>query len=463
MFELELKQPTSKDKDEKWACGYFPKRVWYKSVEDERLLVKFNNCDAAFMSSLMVNLSSDVIMTNKTSFRLCSSACLEDHRCSAVSYNGEDGNCVFALNAFKFHRDGRAVMDFWNWNLLQFQRDGFKLSSTAATATFIGSRKCGIITSRVWNPEANYSWRNGCKFEADYFETIDIKNSNSSISPIKQCSELCFNNLGCAHFNVEKKVCVLIWEWVESVLLEETNEKKWFQLRFHDPAANLERVDPRQKSSLMSNCTFIDSYSPFINLKTVVITNNRSFISCKDKCLSDHRCVAFSYDSRDEKCFIPPAREEYLNRPLILYHRALLFPIFRIITTTVSSSSDSICAMIPDRLWKEFHLLPDEGDDTDEQYVWQENSDFDTSNNAVAHRQQFILDNNPHNVSSMMEWCASHCLNNPSCVHFNVDKNKNCFVLTNTSPLIERMAVEGGACGYFFDRPNIWTYKMMKR
>ena len=127
MFELELKQPTSKDKDEKWACGYFPKRVWYKSVEDERLLVKFNNCDAAFMSSLMVNLSSDVIMTNKTSFRLCSSACLEDHRCSAVSYNGEDGNCVFALNAFKFHRDGRAVMDFWNWNLLQFQRDGFKL------------------------------------------------------------------------------------------------------------------------------------------------------------------------------------------------------------------------------------------------------------------------------------------------------------------------------------------------
>ena len=227
MFEFELKQPSkSKDKDEKWACGYFPKRVWYKSVEDERLLVKFNNCDAAFMSSLMVNLSSDVIMTNKTSFRLCSSACLEDHRCSAVSYNGEDGNCVFALNAFKFHRDGRAVMDFWNWNLLQFQRDGFKLSSTAATATFIGSRKCGIITSRVWNPEANYSWRNGCKFEADYFETIDIKNSNSSISPIKQCSELCFNNLGCAHFNVEKKVCVLIWEWVESVLLEETNEKK---------------------------------------------------------------------------------------------------------------------------------------------------------------------------------------------------------------------------------------------
>ena len=59
MFELELKQPTSKDKDEKWACGYFPKRVWYKSVEDERLLVKFNNCDAAFMSSLMVNLSNN--------------------------------------------------------------------------------------------------------------------------------------------------------------------------------------------------------------------------------------------------------------------------------------------------------------------------------------------------------------------------------------------------------------------
>ena len=122
-----------------------------------------------------------------------------------------------------------------------------------------------------------------------------------------------------------------------------------------------------------------------------------------------------------------------------------------------------ICAMIPDCLWKEFHLLPDEGDDTDEQYVWQENCDFDTSNNAVAHRQQFILDNNPHNVSSMREWCASHCLNNPCCVHFNVDKNKNCFVLTNTSPLIERMAVEGGACGYFFDRPNIWTYNMMKR
>jgi len=83
-------------------------------------------------------------------------------------------------------------------------------------------------------------------------------------------------------------------------------------------------IGNNNRVQVMSNCTFITDYSPLlIYFKTAVSTNNRSFISCKDKCLGDHRCVAFSYNSREERWFIPP-QESYLFGPLILNNTSLI-------------------------------------------------------------------------------------------------------------------------------------------
>ena len=174
MWKTKLTRPTTDDeRNEGSTCGFIPSQIWKKSIEDDRIAVMKTNC--AFPSSadgLEINLLK--------SFAACQSVCIEDHRCSAFSYNVIDGKCVLPHRA---NRDEK-ILGPLNLNYLFLLRSPIYSSSANAN--------CAVVVTRVWQADGDAN----CEFN----KGIDIeepKKLNSSVECEDQCTA---DNPLCTHF-----------------------------------------------------------------------------------------------------------------------------------------------------------------------------------------------------------------------------------------------------------------------
>jgi hypothetical protein len=147
----------------------FRVKFWKKSIEDDRIAVMKTNC--AFPSS------ADGIEINLLkSFSACQSVCIEDHRCSAFSYNVIDGKCVLPHRANRVEK----ILGPLNLNYLFLLRSPIYSSSANAN--------CAVVVTRVWQADgdANCEFNKGidiCSFRVGYYK----ERLNSDGLPFYRC------------------------------------------------------------------------------------------------------------------------------------------------------------------------------------------------------------------------------------------------------------------------------------
>lgn len=405
------------------SCGYIPSQMWQKSSEDDRIVLK-SNC--LFPSSAD---GRDVI--TKKSFISCRYLCLEDQRCVIFSYSGDNNKCVLPHRAteyqklsipkiletlFRLHKptsssspsttcavvstriwhhlfNGALIMmhencefkDFdniaellsdssncrdrcsnteWCTHYNHYQNGTCYLIKDAAPfkmhRTEAEGGECGYIpeehNSIKWNDtiknENVARWRKNCEFEMPIIENIPNITAEN-------CIDKCLTDPICNHFSHDGTDCFFMFEW------ESANPR--FNLIGWTCGSIPSRIWGKSiddKRILFKDyCTF-----PLSIDGTTDAINETSLESCRDICLSDHQCNAFSYrDSitNGRECVLPYKELKFeTNRNLSSLTRLFL-------VRSPSRLVRSECYVIPSRNWK-VDLIEESGDGV----LYQDDCDF---------------------------------------------------------------------------------------
>ena len=491
----------------KYTCGYIPSQMWSKSNEDDRMLVK-SNC--SFPSTTA--LEGQGVIRNVKSFNACRSACLEDHRCIAFSYNRGDHKCIIPqkssefekrkgpltfLDLFRLRRPiltpsptancyvvstrdweldantlsaGRVFFkencDFKGFDIenptdshpennkepacrrsclhnpqcthFSFYKNGTCYLKNAPRLTHRLTNneagQCGYIPDKLdnWNftktGNVSVMWRNNCDFE-DLKVIADGKKCNTTMAV---CREECVNLDMCNHFSHDGTDCYPMFNFELAQPTTEGDKKGW--TCGYVPNRIWEHSNGDKRILQRKVCTF----TSLSTNGTDVTSNESSFNSCRNACLEDHQCNAFSYDKDERKCVKPHKASEFKTNFKLSYFNELL----QSRSPTYSWSSE--CVVIPTRNWKTEVIH--HRSNNDDSILYQNDCDF-TKGNDIA---------NSMDQKSYSD-CASHCFSMPRCTHFTYQEQNGICNLRNAPVLTDRVAVKGGdrICGYIPSRWNL--------
>ena len=186
IFNFQLSELT-KINGKQWTCGYVPKRIWHKALDEKRILMK---TECAFPSS-----SYNVITSLLSS---CQNICLNDHLCNAFSYNSTDGKCFLPHKKSEFET---TIISFSN--LTQLFRFAGRLDVDSRT-------ECGFIPTRNWNIDLIGPADDGVLYQenCDFNNEFDIQEPQNQ-SSLNDCIDHCFNFTRCTHFTYKtnNKMC----------------------------------------------------------------------------------------------------------------------------------------------------------------------------------------------------------------------------------------------------------------
>ena len=476
---------------DKSTCGYIPSQVWPKSEEDDRILVK-SNC--TFQSTA----SDELEVSYVRSFHLCKSGCLEEHLCSAFSYNEKDRHCIMPHKA-------KAAKKISNpWILEELFR------SNISTVSSSSSNKCAIVSTRAWelyDPRTFYQYN--CDFNG--FDIIALNQNKSRENCIYECSD----NPNCTHFSFHhknngacflKKARLLTADRVdtEDVICGYIPDKiKWnfttkngWVIRWKEECDfelnNMIKSDIKSAEDCQEECVKLDTCNHFSHdgvncylmlnfelskLKTIngkqwtcgyvprriwhrgdrskddariliktecainpsssyYVINEKSLTKCQQICLYDHRCNAFSFNSADSKCVLPHKKSEF-EATIISYSN--FTQLVRLFGRLDVDSWTSECGFIPNRNWN-IDRIGSVGDGI----LYQDKCNFNNEFNIEEPIIQMSFDD-----------CIAHCFKLAQCTHFTYKDNGMCSV-KKASALADRLTEEKGRkCGYIPSRWNL--------
>ena len=302
------------------------------------------------------------------------------------------------------------------WSIFYFT---LVLSASSSTVNSL------IVESRRWKTSHNgqIHWRSDCVFvDNDSISITDHAKDPSMTTD--ECAIRCFNQpLTCNHFSRNAGGdCTLMWGTKLTQQLE-TERSVW--TCGYIPTQIWSNSSEDDRLVVKSNCIFPSS----VDGRDVRI--EKSFSSCSNACLDDHRCVAFSYNRDNGKCVIPHKSTENEKRP----YPFILKDLFRLRSPTVSSSVSADCAIVVHRIWKRY--FPD--------IFYQSNCDF-IGSGIDELKQEIILNND-------VDDCIRSCFSNQRCTHYSYYENGTCY-LKKVAMKTERTATKGTECGYL---PNKWN------
>lgn len=283
-------------------------------------------------------------------------------------------------------------------------------------------------------------WRNGCTY------SNDVKSLSSTVNiSLEECGNQCLNSsMTCNHFHFNhnddygRGTCYLYWGRNETV---PSTLNSWLETKFacgYIPSQMWVKANEDDRLLVKSNCSFPSTNSA--ETGQGVFRNFKSFNKCRNTCLEDHRCIAFSYNKGDHKCIIPQKSTEFDKRK----GPWTFFDLFRLRRPTSSSSATANCYVVSTRDWEQDANILSAG-----RVFFKENCDFrgfDIENPTESH---------PENNKEPA--CRRFCLHSPQCTHFSFYKNGTC-QLKNAPGLTNRVEKnEAGQCGYIPDKLDNWN------
>jgi len=385
-------------------CGFIPMRIWQKSLDDNRILVR-SNC--SFPSSTN---GRDVIRYEK-SFISCRNACLDDHRCNAFSYDREDSKCVMPhqRSEYESHLGPLEINDL------------FRLHPP--TVSLSGGADCAVVSTRNSRTKSELGIRkNDCDFALPFETKFNMTADD--------CELQCFTATTCNYFSHDGTNCFFMFE-LELVQPIFKGKNGWTCGYDHNKIWNKSSDDKRILTK--SNCTF-PSASPFGNKD---ISNETSFSSCLSVCLDDYKCNAFSYNRDDNSCVMPHKSSNFKTS----WTHLSLSELFRLrgpLDTQQSNSSQ--CAVVSTRNWKVDVHPTDDGNSS--VVLYQNDCDFNMAFNIEEPQKLKSLDD-----------CVTYCFNVTQCTHFSYNSTNSICRVKKAPALTGRLAVSGDkTCGYIPDR-----------
>ena len=351
---------------EQFRCGYVPNRLWQTSIDDNRVLVR-SNC--SFPSSTN---ERDVIRHEK-SFTSCQSACLDDHRCNAFSYDKEERKCVLPYKRSEYES---------RLGPLSIKQELFKLHPP--TSSLSGSADCAVVSTRNWDhrvSDAIIYAQSDCEFKG--FDILVLHNQTN-------CFQSCFDNQRCSHFTHFDQFGNRTCHLKNAPVLTDrvpTQERLASLCGYIPDRLNSEwnttRTRIRDETGLWRNdCDFA------LPIETKL--NTTSAADCELKCFTSSTCNYFSHDGIN--CYL-------------MLELELAQPKFK-------GKKGWTCGYDPGKIWKK--------SSEDDRILIMPQCTFLSS--SVVARNEVI---NETSFSS----CQSSCLEDHRCNAFSYDTDhKQCFI-----------------------------------